>query len=80
MQPFYNKPGFMNRWGPEAWFVKAFGGNVPGDNGGAFMPEGYTFEEMGPKGMIGKGLEDMKATQERLKSEWPLGCPVAFRG
>ena len=53
---------------------------MPGDKGSAFIPEGYSFEEMGPKGMKGKGIAEMKATQERLKSEWPLGCPVAFRG
>ncbi|TVY81896.1 Mycophenolic acid synthesis protein B [Lachnellula suecica] len=77
VQPMYNKPGFMNRWGPEAWFVKAFGGSVPGDKGKTFCPEGYKIEEMGPKGMK-KGLAEMKATEQRLKTERPLGCPFAF--
>jgi hypothetical protein len=80
VEPTYVKPGFMNRWSLEAWFVWAFGGNLPGDKGGTFAPEGYKIEEMGPRGLQGKGLEEMRATEERLRSERPLGCPFAFGG
>jgi hypothetical protein len=76
--PFYNKPGFLNRWGPEAWFVWASGGDVPGSKGDEYIPQGYRFEDVGPKGMKGKGLEDMKAGMESVKSDRPAGCPFAF--
>lgn len=76
--PYYNKPGFLNRWGPEAWFVWANGGDVPGSKGEMYIPQGYKFEEVGPKGMKNKGLEDIKIGEEKLKTVRPAGCPFAF--
>jgi hypothetical protein len=69
----------MNRWGPEAWFVRLMGGNVPGSMGDTFIPEGYKFEEVGPKGMKNKGIEEAKVWEEKLMAERPAGCPFAPR-
>jgi hypothetical protein len=78
VHPYYIKPGFWNRWGPEAWFVYLSGGDVPGSKGDLYVPEGYVFEEVGPKNMKNRGLEEMKAWEERLNAERPLGCPFAL--
>jgi hypothetical protein len=77
--PFYIKPGFLNRWGPEAWFIWASGGEIPGTKGDFYIPQGYLFEEVGPNGMKNKGLAEMKATEEKLRVERPP-CPFAFAG
>jgi hypothetical protein len=42
------------------------------------VPEGYKFEEVGPKGMMGKGLSETKAWEDKLHTERPAGCPFAF--
>ncbi|CAL3963617.1 unnamed protein product [Diplocarpon coronariae] len=76
--PFYNKPTFLSRWGPEGWFVWASGGDVPGSKGDLYIPEGYKFEEVGPKGMKNRGTEEMKTWEEKLEAERPAGCPFAF--
>lgn len=76
--PYYNKPGFLNRWGPEAWFVWANGGDVPGSKDDTYIPEGYKFEEVGPEGMKNKGLDEIKLGEEKLKVARPAGCPFAF--
>lgn len=57
----------------------AAGGYLPGDRAD-FAPEGYKIEELGPKGMKGKGGEEMRRVEEKLRSERPLGCPFAFTG
>jgi hypothetical protein len=79
VHPYYNKPGFWNRWGPTAWAVYLLGGDVPGSKGDLYIPEGYVFEEVGPKNMKNKGLEEMKAFEKKLAEERPLGCPFAVR-
>ncbi|CZR70149.1 uncharacterized protein PAC_20050 [Phialocephala subalpina] len=76
--PFYIKPGFLNRWGPEAWFVWYMGGDVPGSKGSQYSPEGYSFQEVGPKIMKNRGLEETRMWEEKLKAERPTGCPFAF--
>ncbi|KAE8443349.1 hypothetical protein EG329_001992 [Mollisiaceae sp. DMI_Dod_QoI] len=73
--PYYNKPGFLNRWGPEAWFVWYMGGDVPGSKGSQYIPEGYKFEEIGPSAMKNQGTKETKAWEEKLKAERPTGCP-----
>ncbi|PBP24545.1 hypothetical protein BUE80_DR004567 [Diplocarpon rosae] len=78
--PFYNKPTFLNRWGPEGWFVWAFGGDVPGSKGDLYLPEGYKFEEIGPRSLRNRGAEEMKAWEDTLTEERPAGCPFAFGG
>ena len=59
-EPWYNPVTFWSRWGPEAWFTWSFGGMLPGDRGAAEMkPEGFLFEDIGPKSKMGKGLEEI---------------------
>jgi hypothetical protein len=76
--PFYVEPGFMNRWGPEAWFVWAFGRDLPGSKGEMFCPQGYVMSEVGPNGLKNKGAKETKAFEEKLWVERPSGCPFAF--
>lgn len=72
------KPSFSNIWGPEGWFVWAFGGDLPGSKNGSYNPEGYLIEEVGPKGLKNKGKNEMNAWHQRLEKERPAGCPFAF--
>ncbi|KAI9050743.1 hypothetical protein LZ554_004863 [Drepanopeziza brunnea f. sp. 'monogermtubi'] len=76
--PFYNKPTLRNRWGPEGLFVRLFGGDVPGAKGDTYLPAGYLFEEVGPKGMKNRGLEETRLMEEKLTRERLSGCPIAF--
>jgi len=73
--PYYTKPGFWNRWGPEAWLVWAAGGDVPGSKGQLYCPQGYKFEEVGPKKMVGKGKERTDEWEAKLAVERTGGCP-----
>jgi hypothetical protein len=57
------------------WFA---GGKVPGSDGETYWPQGYRFEDVGPKTMRGKGVEEARDTEERLRTERPVGCPFAF--
>jgi len=75
VRPYYNKPGFLNRWGPEAWFVWINGGKVPSSDGSQFYPHGYEISEVGPSRYVGKGISEMNATAEKLRAERPVGCP-----
>lgn len=76
--PFYVKPRFWNRWGADAWLVWVAGGDVPGTRGDTYLPQGFKFEELGPKGMIGKGAGATMAWEEKLAVDRPNGCPFAF--
>jgi hypothetical protein len=73
-----DKPGFINRWGIEAWFVWISGGNIPSYRSKQYLPEGYTIVEVGPDSMKNKGLEEVKSWEEKLKAERPAGCPFLF--
>ena len=75
MRPYYIKPGFLNRWGPEAWFVYLNKGYIPGSDSEQFYPNGYNILEVGPRRFEGKGIKEMDATAEKLRSERPVGCP-----
>lgn len=44
--PYYIKPGWLNRWGPEAWFVWAAGGKVPSSSRVEYQPGGYDISEV----------------------------------
>jgi hypothetical protein len=78
--PFYLKPNFFNRWGPEALMVRFMGGDVPGEKGDLYSPHGFTFEEVGPRNMAGKGKDEMGKTEELLQKTRTNGCPFAFSG
>lgn len=54
------------------------GGDRPGSKGNLYIPEGYKFEEVGPKIMKNRGLEETRVWEEKLMTERPAGCPFAF--
>lgn len=55
--PWYIRPTFLARWGPEAWIQRLWGGSVPGD-ADKFKPEGFLFEDIGPERRMGKGVDN----------------------
>ncbi|KAI5857388.1 hypothetical protein GGS23DRAFT_347344 [Durotheca rogersii] len=74
--PFYITPTVFNRWGPAAWAVWLYGGKVPGDNPGEFMPEGYLFSDLGPSNRIGLGVDEMEIDVKKIKAGFGQGgCP-----
>jgi hypothetical protein len=77
VHPYYAKPTFWNRWGPEALLTRLFGGEVPGSE--KFLPKGYKFEEIGPEKMANRGKDVTDKFEERLKVERTPGCPFSRR-
>ncbi|KAI0450560.1 hypothetical protein F5B21DRAFT_426237 [Xylaria acuta] len=73
--PFYVKPTIWNRWGPKAWAIWLYGGKIPGDNPGQYMPQGYLWTDLGPKNRMGLGVEEMGVDIDKLKSTDRRGCP-----
>ncbi|CAH0018899.1 unnamed protein product [Clonostachys rhizophaga] len=73
--PFYVKPTLWNRWGPVAWAIRLYGGYVPGNKPAEFMPQGYTFEDVGPVNRANQGKEEMEADLKRLRASKRSGCP-----
>ncbi|KAL8917020.1 MAG: hypothetical protein Q9172_006015 [Xanthocarpia lactea] len=73
--PYYVKPTFWRRWGPQAWVSKLLGLPVPGDEGAKYQPEGYNIPEVGPKAFLGKGVESAKETVHGLAKTRTGGCP-----
>lgn len=75
-QPWYVKPGVLNRWGGKALWRRGLGLPVPGDEGEKFMPAGYRVEEMGPR--VGKG--GWEAEKVWVREVGARGCPIGFGG
>ena len=75
--PWYVRPSFTQRWGPRAWVTRLLGYKVPGDDGDKYVPQGYTFTEIGPQHLSGKGKGDMDKIQTRLISLDRGGCPFS---
>ncbi|KAI1333893.1 hypothetical protein F5Y15DRAFT_403487 [Xylariaceae sp. FL0016] len=73
--PYYIKPTFWNRWGPQAWAVWAYGGKVPGDDPEEHMPQGYRFIDLGPKNRMGMGAEEMDVDIKKMMASGRGGCP-----
>lgn len=76
--PYYVKPSFWKRYGPDTWLSWLFGTPLPGDEGEKYHPEGYLLDEIGPDKMEGKGKEWM--AQERVSVEGKIrdgACPFA---
>lgn len=73
--PWYVKPSFRNRWGPEAWVTWLVGGILPGDEGDRYIPHGFTASTIGPKFFEGKGTKIMAETQLELTLAQRGGCP-----
>ena len=47
---------------------------LPGDDK-MFMPEGFLTKELGPKGLMGKGQDEMEMDISRLIGKTNAGCP-----
>ncbi|KAI0538715.1 hypothetical protein GGR58DRAFT_467105 [Xylaria digitata] len=73
--PFYIKPTLWNRWGPKAWAIWLYGGKVPGDNPGEYMPQGYLWTDLGPKNRMGLGAEEMEVDIKMMRATRRGGCP-----
>ncbi|KND88003.1 hypothetical protein TOPH_07382, partial [Tolypocladium ophioglossoides CBS 100239] len=66
-EPWYTPATLWARWGPVAWVTRAAGGMIPGDGGAEMKPEGFLFEELGPRCKMGKGLEETALMEEQAK-------------
>lgn len=76
--PVYVLPTRWARLAPKGWVFWMLGKPIPGDGGRKYQPEGYRIEDVGPAGLVGKGLEQMKNDQERLVRQDCGGCPFAI--
>lgn len=78
--PFYVRPTLWNRWGPVAWTTWLQGLPLPGDDGDAYYPNGYSVPEVGPNMFVGKGAVAAEETKARLRKERTGRCPfISFR-
>ncbi|KAF2966329.1 hypothetical protein GQX73_g7279 [Xylaria multiplex] len=77
LQPWYVKPSAWNAWSPKALLLKTLGGRKPGSFGDKYHPGGYDLKTIGPQPQQGKGMEDMAATVEFLKTRNAKGCPFS---
>lgn len=73
--PWYVKPTLKSRWAPKAWMTWVLRRKLPGDDGNKYAPEGYTFDEVGPSALKGKGRAEMEVTRSRLIQQRRGGCP-----
>ncbi|KAH6606832.1 c6 finger domain-containing [Trichoderma cornu-damae] len=77
--PWYTPVTFWSRWGPEALFRRALGLKVAGDGGEAMLPEGFLFEDLGPRDRAGKGVEETarlaRVAQTKVSAS---ACPFAL--
>ena len=76
--PWYVKPSFEARWAPRAWLTWILRRKLPGDDGNKYAPEGYTFDEVGPVAVKGKGNAEMAITRSRLIQQNRGGCPFSM--
>ena len=77
VHPWYVKPTLTRRWGPGAWMTRLLGYAVPGDTGDKYSPQGYSFAEIGPKYLSGKGVKEMDENRTRLVNANRGGCPFS---
>lgn len=77
-EPWYNEATIWNRWNPLALITWASGGMIPGDGGAEMKPEGFLFEDLGPLQYMGKGIEEAKVLEDRVKKTGTGACPFAF--
>lgn len=75
--PWYVKPTLTRRWGPGAWITRLLGYKVPGDDGDKYYPQGYTFADIGPKSLSGKGTKETDEIRARLVCGNRGGCPFS---
>ncbi|SPO06382.1 uncharacterized protein DNG_09071 [Cephalotrichum gorgonifer] len=76
--PWYIKPTFANRWGPEAMMLRLLGGVIPSKDA-EYCPDGYDITEIGPEKMKGKGHDEMDEIRSQMKQRRGLvGCPMGL--
>ncbi|KAK8929761.1 Mycophenolic acid synthesis protein B [Metarhizium anisopliae] len=80
-EPWYNRPTTWARWGPAAWATWVFGGMLPGDGGQEMKPDGFLFEDIGPKAKMGLGAEETRNIQEVVHAAAMASgrCPFALK-
>lgn len=49
---------------------------LPSDDGNIYSQEGYTFAEVGPILVAGKGIAEMQETQTKLRKQERGGCAL----
>ncbi|PNY20893.1 Uncharacterized protein TCAP_07311 [Tolypocladium capitatum] len=79
-EPWYAPATRWARWGPVALVTRATGGMVPGDGGAEMKPEGFLFEDIGPRYKMGKGVEQMAQMEEQVRvvTTRTGSCPFAI--
>ncbi|KAK1970818.1 hypothetical protein LY78DRAFT_652560 [Colletotrichum sublineola] len=73
VHPYYNPVTIWNRWGPIGLVTRLLGGTVPGPD--KMMPQGFLFEDIGPREKMGKGSAEMAQSVEVLKGRDRGDCP-----
>ncbi|KAK2040212.1 hypothetical protein LZ31DRAFT_558091 [Colletotrichum somersetense] len=73
VHPYYNPATIWNRWGPIGLVTRLLGGTVPGSD--KMMPQGFLFEDIGPREKMGKGSAEMVQGVEVLKGRGRDACP-----
>ncbi|POR38739.1 Uncharacterized protein TPAR_01053 [Tolypocladium paradoxum] len=66
-EPWYTPATMWARWGPVAWVTRAAGGMIPGDGGAEMKPEGFLFEDLGPRCQMGQGYEETAQMEEQVR-------------
>jgi hypothetical protein len=74
-EPYYVPATFWQRWNFEACITRLSGGLIPGDGGVKMKPEGFLFEDIGPEKVVGKGIDETNAFEEKAKQKAFAGCP-----
>ncbi|KAL0929655.1 uncharacterized protein CTRU02_215297 [Colletotrichum truncatum] len=75
VHPYYNPATVWTRWGLTGLATRLLGGIVPGSE--KMMPQGFLFEEIGPKQTVGKGIEELAQGVEVLKGRSRGACPFS---
>ena len=76
-EPWYNPSSFATRWNLEALLTRITGGMIPGDGGAAMKPEGFLFEDLGPKKSMCRDREENNRLEEIVRSRAYAGCPFS---
>ncbi|RYP77015.1 hypothetical protein DL769_003500 [Monosporascus sp. CRB-8-3] len=76
-QPWYIQPSFWAIWSPGSLLLRAMGARKPGSGGDRYKPKGYDLTTIGPAPQEGKGIKEMGATIEFMKSRGAGECPFA---
>ncbi|KAL7792518.1 hypothetical protein V8C37DRAFT_380582 [Trichoderma ceciliae] len=77
--PWYTPVTFWSCWGPAALLQRAFGLKVPGDGGEAMKPDGFLFEDLGPRDKVGKGVDETARLARVAQTKVSVSaCPFAL--